>query len=433
MIKKRILLVAPYPITNPQHGGQKRAKALFDFYRSIFYDVKFVGVYHRGSYEEHGADDILLGDPAIIKQLDKNPNAGELVAGTAIDNDIHVRSHMAELLKDYKPDIVQIEQAYPYLGLRVLFRELQMRPKLIFSSHNVEYRMKAGILNSLGLQDTVVKPIVSQIKTLEEQFSKEADLVIAVSKQDAKAHKEMGAKRCVVVPNGISKSSPSKESLDHWKSFKSQHGIDVAATFIGSGHPPNWQGFLDVIGGDTTFIKAGVKILLGGGIADYFKTIYKPAGQHKKFWHGVVPLGLLSEDRLAGLLKMSDIILLPITTGGGSNLKTAEAILSGKKIVATTYAFRGFEKYANLPNVFLADNPDDFKKAIVSATVSGPVMLNPKQARLSATVEWRYCLNPLKPALKKLARASTRDRVKVTISQHTPRPAKAAVRKIRKL
>src|SRR4051794_36685524 len=115
------------------------------------------------------------------------------------------------------------------------------------------------------------------------------------------------------------------------------------------------MGFVEMVGKDSSFLPEGNKIVLAGGISEYFRATYQ-GQKYVKFWKNILPLGFLSEEHLTGLLAQSDIILLPITSGGGSNLKTAEAILSGKKIVATNFAFCGFEKYARLPNIYIANS-----------------------------------------------------------------------------
>jgi hypothetical protein len=57
------------------------------------------------------------------------------------------------------------------------------------------------------------------------------------------------------------------------------------------------------------------------------------------------------------------VILLPIPYGGGSNLKTAEAICSGRPIVGTIKSFRGFDNFTNSRNTVITDEIDDFKEA----------------------------------------------------------------------
>jgi len=401
MIDKKILIVAPYPIVEPIHGGQKRAKALYDYYKTIFSNVTYTGVFHRGQYPEWGPDDILLSDSELIRKVDENPHASELVSGKAIDNDIHVRSHIAKFLMEQKPDVIHIEQPYPYLGLGPLLLELNMNPKLIFGSQNTEYVMKDSIYRGLKMPAALRKSLVEEIKKLEEELSQKADLVIAVNERDAEVHKRMGAKKCLVVPNGIEKRSPTKKSKEFWGEFKRKKNIEKIILFISGGHPPNWQGFLETVGTDTRFIPERSKIIIAGGIADYFAHQYKDHEKFSNFWSGVELIGILSEDKLGALLDASDLILLPIKSGGGSNLKTAEAILSRKKIVATKYAIRGFEAYENLPNINIAES-QKFNARIVEALHRQYVEPTPDEVRLSEQVQWKYCLQPLGGAVEAL-------------------------------
>ncbi|EDK72673.1 hypothetical protein TM7_0174 [candidate division TM7 genomosp. GTL1] len=163
-IHRKILIVAPYPIINPQHGGQKRAKAIFEYYKTIFTDVKFVGVFHRGHYPDYAETDMPLGDINLIRKIDAHRHETELIVGKAIDNDIHVRSHMAKLLMEFQPDVVQVEQIFPYLGLDPLIKELGLHPKLVLSSQNIEYRMKEEIYRNLDFPKEQSRPLIEKTK-----------------------------------------------------------------------------------------------------------------------------------------------------------------------------------------------------------------------------------------------------------------------------
>ncbi len=400
MVQQKILIVAPYPIAKPLHGGQKRASAIFKFYGTFFSEARFVGVFHRGQYPDWGSNDIPLGQADVIKKIDDNPYASELVAGKAIDNDIHVRSHMAKLLMDYKPEFIHIEQPYPYVGLKLLLAELDMRPTLIFGSQNIEYTMKDRIYEGLKIPAEIREPLVEQTKELEYAFSQKADLVIAVNAEDAKVHRQMGAKKCLVIPNGIDRVNISTAATDYWHKFKQEKGIKNIVTFVGSGHPPNWLGFLEMIGPDTSFMPPDSKIIIVGGVADYFRNEYKDKNKYESFWSGVELAGKLSEERLAALLSVTNLFILPIITERGSNLKTAEAILSGKKIVATQYALKGFEAYRRLPNIYIANNQTSFREAIIKALHANYIKPNSRKVRLANKVQWKFCFAPLEKSLE---------------------------------
>jgi hypothetical protein len=77
--------------------------------------------------------------------------------------------------------------------------------------------------------------------------------------------------------------------------------------------------------------------------------------------------------------------LLPIKDGGGTNLKTAEAIVSGHRIVATPTAFRGFDKYRDAKGVTIATTRQGFVGGIRQALASEP--LNLSRAELAARLE----------------------------------------------
>jgi hypothetical protein len=57
----------------------------------------------------------------------------------------------------------------------------------------------------------------------------------------------------------------------------------------------------------------------------------------------------------------ASVLLIPITEGSGSNLKTAQALLSGKSVLTTSIGMRGYESYSQLQNLHIEDDPKRFK------------------------------------------------------------------------
>lgn len=406
----RILIIAPYPIVEAQHGGQKRGRALFDFYTKNYATVKFTSVFHRGQYPVWGEDDLPLGDPQIIAEVDRHPYASELICGEAINTDIHVRSYLAKMLTEFQPDIIHLEQPYAYLGLKQLLSELRLEPLIVFGSQNIEYPLKERIFEELNVPKKLSDELIKKTKELEYELSRKADLLVAVNHEDAESHKEMGAKRIIIAQNGIDSSIATSEDLEYWKEFKEKEQIGSVFVFVGSGHPPNWEGFLELVGNDTTFLPEDSKIIIAGGVCDYFDT--KFSDPRDKFWAGVRTVGKLKEGRLAALLKVSDQVLLPITTKRGSNLKTAEAIYARKKIVATSNTFHGFENYTKLPNIFIGDSKKQFQSAMLQALAAPHKSLTKRENKLAEKVQWNYRLKPIKRAVDRLIIS---DRVKKTI------------------
>ena len=144
-LNERILVVSTYPIVSPRHGGQKRLDAIVEEYKKNFTAVKYVSVFFEGFYAEYSKDDIALGREGEIK-VHQSPMTGDIICGEAIFNDPEVKAKFTATLTDFQPDIIHIEQPYPYLGLKPLLAELRMSPRIVFGSQNIEAPMKRDIL-----------------------------------------------------------------------------------------------------------------------------------------------------------------------------------------------------------------------------------------------------------------------------------------------
>lgn len=401
---KRILVIGTYPIVNPQHGGQKRLDAICKEYANGGLDVRYVAVFYKPFYKEYGKYDIAL--PAHnSEKINSSPFTGDIVCGNAIYEDAKVKKRMSRTLLDFRPDVIHVEQVFPYLGLKRLLKELKITPKIVFGSQNIEYSMKEEMLTSLGYGEDFITDKTKIIYDVEKELSEHADLVAAVSANDLKTHIKLGAKKTVLAANGIYKTAAKPEDVAYWRQLFKEQGTKKIILFVGSAHPPNWIGFQDTVGKGLGFLGRDTRIVFAGSISEYVENELSKV----KYDIGAATLskrayfaGRLSEDRLVGLLKVADVILLPITEGGGSNLKTAEAIVSDKKVVATKYAFRGFENLKHLPNIYTASNSKDFRDAIVNALASETVQRTPSDQELEKQVLWQNCLKDLVNGVKSL-------------------------------
>lgn len=393
-INKKILVVATYPIAKPLHGGQKRVCAIIDNYRTQFSEVRFIGIFHKRLYEDFADSDIPVDDVL----LDKQGYASDIILGGIIESKSKTRTILRDKIESFRPDIIEVEQPYLYKGIEQISKELNLDSKIVLSSHNIESKMKPEIYKDLDIETATRNKLTKAVNDLEVYATSSADLVIAVSESDAEFHRELGAKKCIVAKNGINKITPTTAAIMHWRKYKKDMKIEKIVTFVGSAHPPNWVGFDKTVGRDLSFLPPNSRLCLVGAISNF----YQASEKSKRFWHHASPLGQLSDDNLAGLIQESDVILLPITGGGGSNLKTAEAILSTKKIVSTAYAFRGYEEFITLPNIYIANNLDEFKRLINKAILSKYVMPTDEQRQMSEKVQWQYSLKPLVGSSRKL-------------------------------
>ncbi|MDR1032762.1 MAG: hypothetical protein LBL84_01975 [Candidatus Nomurabacteria bacterium] len=368
----KILIIGVYPIKVPRHGGQKRVSAIVDMYHKAGLTVKYSAVFSKLFYSDYTTDDIPVGK-MVNDEIMQSPFTGDMACGKAIFSDPIVKKHIKNIISTFNPDVIQVEQDYPYLGLKPLLDEIGIHPKIVMDSHNIEGPMKVEILKNSNVSEDIAIDIGKELKSLEKQLAQDSKLIIACTRDDLdvlKRHKVPGM-LLSLAPNGVALNRHDKAHTRYWRDKFSGMGVKRIATFIGSAHPPNWDGFMTMVGKGLGFLPADARIALAGSISDMFEDNIKPdltlTPEDVTFWLRAYAAGRMSEERLQGIIDFSDVILLPITEGGGSNLKTAEAIVSGKKIVATSKAFRSFEKFKALPWVSIVDKPSEFRSAIIDA------------------------------------------------------------------
>jgi hypothetical protein len=395
---RRVLILGTYPIKNPIHGGQRRTEAIQNFYKKHLglKNVKYIAVYNPHAYHEAAKDDIAVG-PATLKKITAHNFAEDVICGQAIIEDPLVRKKIERILEKFNPDTIQFEQAYPYLGFKKLTTEARSQKlKLIYSSHNVEYKMKEEIYSNLAIDSHEANKYLKLIKDNEQELAKSSEFVIAVSEDDKRKIESMTDKNVVVAPNGVSELHPDVDSVEYWHKYFRSKGIVKSAVFIGSAHPPNAHGLEEMVLNKIGFLPPDSKVFVIGGVCDLIRQEHTGLTINDILYQQRTELlGKLDESRKDGLIAACDVVLLPITQGGGSNLKTAEAILSGKKVVATEFAMRSFDSFVAHKRIRVARNPEEFKKAILEQFNQEEPEVSRAEQDQSRLVTWEECLKPI--------------------------------------
>lgn len=363
---KKVLILSTYPIKSPSHGGQKRVAAICKSYQDAGLDVTFAAIFFPLHYKEYSRTDIKI-PKKYLTIMSQNPFTGDVITGEIIRNDARLASKIQNLIEKVEPDIIQIEHPFLYIGLEPMIKDLKKKPKLVFSSHNTEFKMKEEMLQKEGYPKEQIALVKEKIYQAEKNLALDADLIIVVSPGDKDDLTKLGvsSKKIHVARNGINRSTFNPKDLKYWEDYFQKQNVNKIAVFIGSAHPPNWTGFNQLIGSRVGLLKQDQRIVLAGGISDYLKEYYSSSNPESViFWKRVLAVGKLSEERLSALIHRADCILLPITEGGGSNLKTAEALLADKPVVCTEYALRSFEEFSDNPNLNIAISSDDFVEKI---------------------------------------------------------------------
>lgn len=399
---RRVLAVATYPAHDARQGGQKRFAALLDVYRQVFGEVRSASVYFRSSGLTGGPHDVALTSAETAPWEERYPASTDIVSAQAVTGIPRVKTAFTRLLSEYRPDIVHFEQPFMYLGLSDLLDEVGLYPTLVYGSENIEAPMKRESLAALGVPHAKVEELTALTDDLERRLSARADLLVACTPSDLAAHRAMGAERTLLGANGINPAATTPWAREQWRAELRRLGARRSVTFVAADHPPAVAGFDNMIGPALGFLPTDSRLLIVGNVGARLQERYQPDAlsvEATTFWQRAHACGRLSEDDLGALLSLTDVVALPITSGGGSNLKAAEAILSGRRVVTTTYAMRSFEWFMDFPNVWVADTAEEFRQALVAALDAPLLPRSLPQVRQARTVQWDSQLRTFRAAL----------------------------------
>nr|WP_246672046.1 MULTISPECIES: glycosyltransferase [unclassified Mesorhizobium] len=388
----RYVSLGTFPIWRPVHGGQLRANAIHRVLRDGGWETRHVLVTpNRGARREMEAGDLFIEMPrSFRKKMVRRKWRSDVAAAEFMARSRFHRREIARFLDDFRPDVIALEQCWLWPALREYVETCspEARFSIVYGSHNVEQEMLAQEAMIAGAETDLWS--AQRAADIEPDLAAKADLIVAVSEQDAAYFRKLNPS-VAVAANGIwPREMPI--GLDRWASRFA--GLRTAL-FVGSGHPPNARGFRQMTGPDLGFLSASERIVVVGGVADQI-------GNDPGFpwYHGadnarIELLGVQDGATLSALIELADVVMLPILEGGGTNIKTAEALYNRKPVVATTFALRGYEQFKHWRNVRLADRPDDFRDLLAQALRSEPEELKSADIAQLDTLLWTSTLRRL--------------------------------------
>ena len=364
-----VLLLTTYPLIDPRHGGQVRARALVDEYKAGGFSVAHLAVVDKDGFPRSA-----LG-PLDIEFPTDDPRwfiEGRAPPGT---NDLRAGAFAAESEEAYRQiassipatiDVFHLEQPWLLPLVERLKRELRYAKSLIvYGSQNIETPLRESIFKQAGLSDG--NEIVRRVKRVETEACRLAQLTLAVSSADELALKELGAAKVLLAPNGIHAWTASPRLVDGWAATLKARCV---ALFVGSAHPPNISGFIEAFGHSLGCIPPDCRLVIAGGVGPPLAERYLVGGSEALNRSRLEVTGPIDEQDLAALKALASVFVLPVFEGGGSNIKTAEAIYSGKRVIATSASMRGYERYLQLKQLSLADTREDFQREVRRALSS---------------------------------------------------------------
>jgi glycosyltransferase involved in cell wall biosynthesis len=390
-----MLLLTPYPIRRPRHGGQIRASAMVRAYEAAGFTVRSVSFCQPEAHSQLdiGTNDVHfpMDSPFRRYRGEFSPYLTDFCIGLFAASDNKVIQKIARTITS-DVQVIQFEQPWLYgLARRLKLEMHQCRSALlVFSSHNIEAPMKREILQTIG-NGVVSEETIADIDALEHEAALQSDLCLAVTAEDAEVLQNLGASKVILAPNGIDPWVADVERREFWRAKLPKQPWPI---FIASAHPPNFTGFVAIVGDTLACIPPGSKLVIAGSVGTHLLNELSNTRWRDLNLSRLLLLGVLNDEDLAAVKSLAHAFLLPINGGGGSNIKTAEALYSGSPVVCTSTALRGFEGYRSLPDVNVANSPVEFQVAIRSALKQlkkADSMASSREMRMRLT--WEVCLS----------------------------------------
>ena len=395
----RVLIVTPYPINKPTNGGQIRAASISEAYRSAGYDVQEIGNCHSYQEQEGYVGNLpldIMDRHAMGWSLHK---VGDMAMGETFYREDEWFDKLANNVRGV-PDLIDVEQPWMFrFARRLCLEKFHKSIPIIYSSHNVEFEIRDKMLKDFA-PDRDDTEVIKAIKEIEIEAIKYSAGVMCVSEADRKWTAQYTDKEIILAPNGVSAWHSTARAR---KKVSTMTNEGAFALFCGSWYQPNVTGFFDMLGGPFGSMDAGEYVVIAGSAGTAIKDDVRLLKSAKLGEHLLTP-GIIEQEELDALRDMAHAIIIPITQGGGTNLKTAEALWSGHYVIATSVAMRGFEEFRDARGVFIADTPGHFKRILRKVMAMPPLKLSSEEWEQRRIVLWESCLSGLSALAKKTIR-----------------------------
>jgi glycosyltransferase involved in cell wall biosynthesis len=382
----RILQIIPFPTARPRDGGQIRAQQTGKALEAAGITVIRCPIY-RAAWQPNA-----IYQPPVVNldeatHTPRYPHIWQLydmTNGEVLANDARCFAALKGFVDQTRPDVLMLE--HPWLWPAV--KKLSDRPPVIYNSYNLEAELKCRILRDAGITDT--DSVAAEIGALERDLVMAAAGISATTEADAAVYRNWTSGSVVVAPNGAERRERAHlhdvlpDTFKYWWRY---------LLFVASAHPPNVAGFAELVLGGLGAMRSDERIVVAGSVCEPIREYLRNNAVTSLGSDRLLLLGQVSSFELDCLIENTTGMLLPITYGGGSNLKTAEALLAGRPVIATAKAFRGCEVFTDMAGIIIAETERAFSDAI-RRVLSGEVPSPPQDARL-ASIVWDKTLQPI--------------------------------------
>ncbi|MGQ9514517.1 MAG: glycosyltransferase family 4 protein [Thermoproteota archaeon] len=358
-----ILLIVPYNLFEAKHGNAIRVRALMETIlkdgnrtsllmydiigRENGYRIENVKVYFRKVRLRILAIAALMRSlfrastyDLLCSRLEPFGGFGELVERIVEEDEI---------------DLIQCENIWTVPPLMSAISKIS-KP-IVVTAHDICTDRFEQLYEYQKVPKFISRRLLRAIRETEKRALELCKVCICVSEYDRRRMIEIGAdpEKIEVIPNGVdaSKISSYEKDREVARKFGISEG-DIVLFFPGSEMFQNKKAADDILEKILPRLDSRFKMVFAGTICNYLA--------NKKLPKGVKLAGYIED--LSQLYGLVDIVILPITVGSGTKLKTLEAMAAGKPIITTpagSIGIRGTdEKY-----LWIEEKVEEFPSRIV--------------------------------------------------------------------
>lgn len=389
--RRRVVVLTTFPITDPGHGGQLRARNLYGALARTR-PVEVVALVDFGNQPAIQTVAPNLTQVVVPRSMAHHVKGEELsIEANVPVTDVVAGSHIdltpayLDAVREAADGASALILAEPYL-LPVV-EQLDLDIPVVYDAYNVEAQLKAGVFPD----SPVGAELLAQVVDVERRAVQRSARTTTCSEADAVAlATAAGVDRdhVAVIPNGTTLPgtvvAPEERAAlsarwrrRYWTAGSIGAEPEHLAVFFGSWHPPN----LDAVE------------LLIEVAAQQPSTLILSVGHHGLAFGGrILPPNLVLPGRVSLrtkdlLLDAADVALNPMRLGSGTNLKLLEYLAVGTPVVSTPFGARGID-VVDGEHLRFAE-PDRFA-AVLAEVLADPTAAHHRAEAARALVGERY-------------------------------------------
>jgi len=333
--RKKIVVMSPFPVYPPIHGGQQRIFHLYRYFAKWF-DIEVLSISYGirkvcklkiapGMWEIR----VPRSNEHKVYEDNLNKEIGAYVGDIALIDLYKYSDRYIDALKNSSENAEVVIVSHLFLYPAVKRTDVK---RVWYDSHNVEYLLRK---QTLGDKPKCNK-LLDRLKEIEKECCNHSELILTCSQGDALKFNELYGveiEKTVVVPNGVPIELTGFFMPDKRIELKREYRAtdELVAVFLGSGHIPN-------------IIAANSIINLAERLPNIHFTIIGPVGNYcnkADKTPNVQITGTLDDNEKNRILSYADVALNPIPYGSGTNLKMLEYFAFGIPVISTAVGIRG--------------------------------------------------------------------------------------------